>query len=171
MKLELRKLELKDKRNFEKSIIDWKENIQSFVFDYKEINDFESLINKFEKEEKGLDLPDGYVPSTTLYAFLEDKIIGRVSIRHTLTRELSETLGNIGFIIHPDFRGNGYGYQILDETIKYCKKLNINEVLLTCSDLNKNSYKIIEKCKGILIDKIWDDQDKEVIRRYIIKNY
>ncbi len=40
--------------------------------------------------------------------------------------------------------------------------------MVTCAEDNIPSWKIIEHFKGKLEDEVWDDEDKEMIRRYWI---
>ena len=61
-----------------------------------------------EERERGINLPPGHVPSTFLFAFKGERIIGRVSIRHRLNDLLLRVGGHIGYVIVPEFRRQGY---------------------------------------------------------------
>ncbi|MNL68960.1 hypothetical protein D3C87_1937620 [compost metagenome] len=52
--------------------------------------------------------------------------------------------------------------------LEHCKALKIPSALVTCADDNVASWKIIEHFNGKLENRIWDDEDEEMIRRYWI---
>ena len=57
---------------------------------------------------KGIGLPEGYVPGSTLLLWDNDVIVGVFHLRHYLTPALAEGAGHIGYAIHPAYRGKGY---------------------------------------------------------------
>lgn len=57
---------------------------------------------------------------------------------------------------------------MLKQTLRFCRNLWIKDLMITCSDDNIASWKIIEKLGGKLENKVWDDEDNEMIRRYWI---
>ncbi|MEI7480336.1 MAG: GNAT family N-acetyltransferase [bacterium] len=133
--------------------------------DYLE-NNFEMFLSEICNEEKGVGLKDGYVPATVLWLENEDGFIGRVSIRHSLTKELLNRGGHIGYDIRPSLRNRGYGSEILKLVLPIAKGLGIEKILITCADNNIGSCKIIEKNGGILENKI--KENEVVVRRYWI---
>lgn len=82
----------------------------------------------------------------------DNKIIGTIQVRHTLTDELLEDGGNIGYSIRPDERKKGYATQMLKLALEFCKKLGLNKVLLDCEESNIASAKTMLKC-GAIFDK------------------
>ena len=128
------------------------------------------MLIQLKKEAAGIDLAPGYVPHSMLYGFADGKIIGRVSVRHTLNDYLRLRGGHIGYTVAKKYRKNGYATEMVRQAIIYCKKLGIEQIMVTCADENIPSWKIIEKFGGKLQDKIWDAEDKEMIRRYWIAN-
>ena len=58
---------------------------------------------------KGHRLPEGYVPCTSFFLWSGPRIAGLFRLRHHLTPTLQEGAGHIGYTVHPDFRGKGYG--------------------------------------------------------------
>lgn len=54
------------------------------------------------------------------------------------------------------------------QAIDYCKVIGISPIMANCSDDNIPYWKIIESFNGVLEDRIWDDEVKEMIRRYWI---
>lgn len=60
-----------------------------------------------DEREQGVNLPPGHVPSTFLFGFEGDRIVGRVSIRHVLNDFLLRVGGHIGYAVLPEFRRRG----------------------------------------------------------------
>lgn len=54
------------------------------------------------------------------------------------------------------------------QALDFCRTEKINPVMITCADANIPSWKLIEKFGGVLEEKIWDNDDDEMIRRYWI---
>lgn len=169
MKLILRELTAADESAFMAGLKEWVgESPHWYSFIWNDSMTYAEMLNILAKEIRGLDLAPGRVPHSMLYGFLNGEIIGRVSIRHLLNENLRKRGGHIGYAVAPRFRKNGYATELTRQALKYCKNLGINDVMVTCSDNNVPSWKIIEHFKGKLEDKVWDDEDKEMIRRYWI---
>ncbi len=101
-----------------------------------------------------------------------DNFIGRISIRIKLTPELLKYGGNISYAIHPKYWKMGYGTNALNLGLKKAVEIGLNDkVLITCDDDNIGSYRIIEKCGGILENKVinTDGEEEFLTRRYWIK--
>lgn len=160
--------------------LELKDQFIAFVQDYladgdktwgfeQALNDFPAYVQKFAHYRKGLNLPSGYVPDST-YWLMDDNgtILGRVSIRHKLTEKLMQRGGHIGYYIRPSARRKGYGTLICKLGLEKARELGIKRVLITCAKDNIASNRIIEKNGGILENEVWDEQDKEMVRRYWI---
>jgi len=94
------------------------------------------------------------VLATTFFLYRpdDDKIIGSCQLRHSLTEELKQHGGHIGYSISPSERGKGYAKIQLLLVLEEARKMNISELLLTCDETNVGSYKTIESCGGVLLD-------------------
>ncbi|MGB3762627.1 MAG: GNAT family N-acetyltransferase [Ornithinimicrobium sp.] len=79
-------------------------------------------------------------------------IVGRVSIRHTLTPLLFEIGGHVGYAVRPAFRGCGYGTAMLRLSVRRLADLGVHDVLVTCDDDNVGSIRVIERAGGVLED-------------------
>ena len=106
---------------------------------------------------RGENLINGFVPET--YFFLYDsevgagKIVGLFRVRHFLNDSLFWGSGHIGYIIHPEFRGRGYGTLGLKLAIDELKKLDDfveDEIFLRCLRSNEASLKVMLKNGGNL---------------------
>ncbi len=168
-----------DEAVFMKSTELWPgDDLSWFSFIYKAQADFsyQKMLEQLQDEQAGRNLEPNWVPATMLYAFSstsqsnhhsENKIIGRYHIRHSLNDFLLQRGGNVGYAVAPGFRQQGIATQMMAKGTAYIKeKLGLSRILVTCTDSNTGSYKLIEKFGGVLENKVWDDEHGEMIRRY-----
>lgn len=132
---------------------------------YEEWIDFDNRLSK--KHEKQ------YVPSTVYLAIrvADNKLIGIIDFRHSLSEFLLNYGGNIGYSVLPEERRKGYAKEMLRMVLKYCKEYGLHRVLVTCDKYNVGSYKTIQANGGILENEIRDDVNLSksgVIQRYWI---
>ncbi len=169
MALTVRALREGDEQAFFEGMKEWEgEDLDWYTFAWKPGMGFDEMFSILEKESAGVDLAPGRVPHTMLYGFLDEQIIGRVSIRHMLNERLRKRGGHIGYSVAPKYRRKGYATEIVRQGIEFCKKLGLSSIMITCGDENVPSWKIIEHFGGKLEDRVWDEEDKETIRRYWI---
>jgi predicted acetyltransferase len=147
---------------FEGEDLDW------YTFDWKEGMSFSELLDRLEKNEKGAELPSGFVPNTMLYGFVEDKIVGRLHIRHKLNDHLRFRGGHLGYAVAPNSRGQGYATEMLQQGLKECHGLGLEKVLITCGDKNRPSWKVIENVGAYDYTLSIDLEARENLRRYWI---
>ncbi len=141
------------------------------TYDFWEISKDE-LLKKMENYRTGNNLPEGYVKATYFWLVDNDKFIGEISIRHSLTDSLLRFGGNIGYGIRYSHWNKGIGTIMLSKALVYAKEvLGLNKVLITCNDNNFGSARVIEKNGGILQDKIINTIDgvDRLSRRYWIE--
>lgn len=64
----------------------------------------------------------------------------------TIIDEYNET-GEIGYILHPDVWGQGYGTQVAKQLIHFgFEELKLHRIQATCHPANKSSVRVLEKC-------------------------
>lgn len=152
MKVELRKLAKNDGRE----IYDMLQEIGpgengfgncGFNIAYEQFTEY---LDKNINFSEGIGLDKKYVPQTIYWLIVNDKPVGIGKLRHYLNDNLKIVGGHIGYSIRPSERKNGYGNLILKEILKEAQKMNIDEVLLTCDEINIPSRKVIEKNNGVL---------------------
>ena len=140
-----------------------------FLHYYEEGMAFSRYLEVLAEQSRGVNLLPNQVPATFLFAFVGDKIVGRVSIRHSLNAFLERVGGHIGYVVVPEFRRRGYATTILRLSVQIAsEKLGIRRILLTCDDDNIGSIRTIEKNGGILEDVISGPDLDKPKRRYWI---
>lgn len=169
MPLVLRQLREGDEGAFLKGLQEWEgESLDWYTFIWKPGMPFSEMLTLLGKESAGIDLAPGRVPHSMLYGFLDGEIVGRVSVRHELNEALRKRGGNLGYSVAPKFRGKGYATEMVAQALDFCRKLGLKSILVTCTDDNVPSWKIIEHFKGQLENRIMDDGHKTIVRRYWI---
>jgi predicted acetyltransferase len=156
----------------------YQKSFENYVLAYKNINDdcyldiykkglenFDEYLNDLSNISKGIDVPKGWVPSSTFWLIDNHEVVGVVRIRH---QEIG-TAGNIGYDISPCYRNKGYGDQILKLALGEAEKLGIREAIVTCNIDNIYSRKIIEKNNGKLLGTIFDEEENENLYKYSIQ--
>lgn len=171
MNLVLRTLTIEDEKAFNEGLQlfsdmdkDW------YTFVLKDGMSYAEMLKILDDNAKGINIPSNRVPDSMLYGFLDGVIVGRVSIRHQLNDYLFSEGGNIGYSVATSFRKKGIASEMLKQSLEYCKNvLKLKEVLITCDDENVGSYKVIEKCGGVLEAKNVSNDGSKIKRRYWIK--
>jgi predicted acetyltransferase len=120
--------------------------------------EFMQYIEKKEKQAEGIDLPEGYVPSTEYILVNEEgEYVGIFNLRHYLNEKLAEGAGHIGYGIRRDCRGKGYASVGLSLTLQEAKKKGIDTAYLSVHKDNPASL-AVQKKAGAYIDHE-DDQE------------
>lgn len=170
MNLVLRELEINDERAFLKGLEDWSnDDLSWYTFVWKKGMGHAEHLKILQDLKDKSKIPNERVPSTMLYAFINDQIVGRLSIRHELNQNLLRRGGHVGYAVSPKQRNKGHATEMFKQGLEYCKKLALKKILITCADNNIPSWKIIEKFGGVLENTIHDAEEDKVIRRYWIE--
>src|SRR3954454_18215216 len=101
-----------------------------------------AYLDRLQREHRGADLPPGRVPPTYLYGEVDGRVVGRTSIRHTLTDTLRADGGHIGYAVLPAERPRGYATAILRRSLEVARDLGIGRVLVTCREDNAGSLAV-----------------------------
>ena len=150
------------------STITKKVNVNEFIKNDTERSLVIYSITSVKKNSLFMDNPN-YVPYTCYVAITnEGQIVGLGSLRHELNDYLKQFGGHIGYSVVPSERKKGYGTRILKLLLKEAKIKNITDILVTCSEDNIGSTKVIENNKGVLENKI--EHDGKITCRYWIKS-
>lgn len=127
-----------------------------------------SIFENFKNYEKGLNLPQNFVPSSTFWLVENDEYIGTINIRHYLNENLAIYGGHAGLVIKKSKRNQGYGKIAANYILKKAKNLITTPLLLTCQESNTQSIAILHKLPYSKIEKeeIFLYNAKQFIRRY-----
>ena len=111
------------------------------------------LIKK--KQESELDgIVDGWkVPSTTYWLYADGVPVGFGKLRYCLTDALRKSGGHIGYGIAPQFRGKGYGKELLRLLIGKAYDIGIARVLVTIRLDNKASQAVALANGGVITEQ------------------
>lgn len=109
--------------------------------------------------------------ATFLYIREEDeRIIGMVNIRFGLNAFLYHEGGHVGYSIRPSEWRQGYGTELLQEALNFCRFIGLCRVLVICEKENTASARVIQKCGGVLEDEVTGTYSKKRMQRYWIQN-
>lgn len=170
--ISLVKPDIKYRAQYIEMIDEWKsfgEKAEPWVLQV-DYSDFNAMVLKFEQISQGINIPEGFVPSSTFWAYEDetDQIVGAVNIRHYLNDMLMKAWGNIGYGVRPSERRRGFATQILHLAVNECRCLNIKRALLGCYKENIASSKTILKNGGVLENEIKEEDTGRMIQRYWI---
>jgi len=153
-------------KSFENYILAYvRKNDTHYLNIYKKgLEDFHEYLNYLSNLSKGIEIPQGWVTTSTFWLIDNDEVVGVVRVRH----QNVSTAGHIGYDISPCYRNKGYGTEILKLALIEAEKIGIKEVIVTCNIDNIASKKIIEKNNGKLLGTIFDDEENENLYKYSI---
>lgn len=109
-----------------------------------------------------------FVPQSPFWITRGGDYVGRLDIRHSLNERLRLFGGHIGYDIRPSLRRKGCGTRALALGLEEARKLGLDRVLVTCSEHNVGSRKIIEANGGVLEDMVETPFREELTCRYWI---
>ena len=144
-------------------------DVPNFLHYYDEGFSLNRYLEVLDEQERGMNLQPNFVPSTFLFAFVEARIVGRVSIRHSLNAFLERVGGHIGYAVVPECRRRGYATEILRQSVELARtRIGISRILITCDDDNIGSIRTIEKNGGVLENIVRGPDLSKPKRRYWI---
>jgi predicted acetyltransferase len=127
--------------------------MRKFTASWSTPDGFASFVAAIRSQSRGEQLPEGFVPCTTLWWVNGDAYLGRIAIRHELTPWLLEFGGHVGYDVRPTARRRGHATAMLQAALPVARELGIESVLITCDVANIASRKVIESCGGHLEDE------------------
>ncbi len=142
----------------------------NFLHFYQEAMAFSRYLEVLDEQERGLNLAPQYVPATFLFAFVGERIVGRVTIRHALNESLERDGGHIGYVVVPEFRRRGHATRMLASALRIAREQHgLPRVLLTVDDDNVGSIRAIEKNGGVFEGMVRGADGDRPKRRYWIE--
>ena len=89
------------------------------------------------------------VPSSIFWYTSGEYYLGTLVVRHRLTPELAEAGGHVGYHVVTPWRRQGHATRMLAAGLTECRRLGLDEVLLTCDPGNEASRKVILANGGV----------------------
>lgn len=159
-RLIVRKLVLSDLDSFHK--LQSNPNVMQFATgDVKTLDEHQKeiadLINTYQK-------PNNDFWIYTIERKLDHKFVGTLA----LVKD-DEDDDEIGYRFLEKFWGNGYGFEICEGTIQYCKEIGIQKLVAYVVDKNIASAKILEKLNFKVIKKFISDDIQLPETKYELK--
>lgn len=138
-----------------------------FSLDF-EHQDFTALLEHLGDFAKGINVPDGYVPSSTYWLIEAGNIAGVSSLRHCLNERIRQCGGHIGLGIRPSRRGRGLGSALMALTIQEARGKVSGDIHIHCHKGNEASVRMILANGGILDSEIEHGQPPVLVQRYLV---
>lgn len=137
----------------------------AYRLSYKE---YKEWLQKEDDYSKGIRLPEGWVPATTYFLYIDGVPVGYGRVRHSSSAYLETTVGagNLGYGIAKPYRGKGYGDILFKELLKKSKEIGYREIKLFPLKSNAATVKIMIKNGGEIIGEF--KQEKYIIRIPIV---
>lgn len=123
MKIEIKQLSL-NCGNEEYEMLQNIKNDENSFFNSVYEKSYKEYLLWLQKEDdysKENNLPDGWIPQTTYFLYIDGKPVGIGRIRHRISKYLESIgVGNLGYAISKLYRGRGYGNIMLKELLQNC---------------------------------------------------
>ena len=122
--------------------------------------EYTEWLQEVDKHSKGINLPEGWIPYTTYFLYINDIPVGYGRVRHTSSEYLENVVGagNLGYGISKEYRGKGYGNILFTELLKKCKDFGYKEIKLFPLKSNEATVKIMIKNGGKIIGNFKDEK-------------
>jgi len=88
-----------------------------------------------------------------IYGEKNNEMIGRCDYR-CLNNEENYYAGNIGYMIYPEYRGNGYAHLAAELLCKHAYRKGRRFIYITCSPENIASHKTINKLNAEFLKEV-----------------
>ena len=117
-----------------------------------------------DEEDTSIPPAPDWVHCTYRWMVKGERVLGAISLRHSLNDWLLNVGGHIGYGVRPSERRKGLASWALGLTLDEARKLGLERVLITCQVSNVASARTIEKAGGVFEDVRGTGPDE--VRRY-----
>lgn len=140
-RLILKNIELNDKFDMVEMFLNNEIKETYMIPDFEDMEKYNKLFNRFmELSNDSNRFVRGIYLNDTLIGFLNDVEVIGLSVE-------------IGYVISPKHKGNGYMTEALKASIKYLLNNGFNEVICGAFDFNHASMKVMQKAGMIKLDR------------------
>lgn len=121
---------------------------------------YKQWLEEVDNHSKSIDLPEGWIPYTTYFLYINDIPVGYGRVRHLSSEYLENVIGtgNLGYGISKEYRGKGYGNILFVELLKKCKDFGYTEIKLFPLKSNEATVKIMLKNGGEIIGNFKEEK-------------
>ncbi|MBR2521945.1 MAG: hypothetical protein IKE61_02310 [Coriobacteriales bacterium] len=103
-----------------------------------------TIFERYRKDCEGIDLPEGYLPSLTLWGIVDGRFVGCTNIRLRMNEKMIEYGGTLGGFITVSARGKGYGTAMGLLGLEATRRLGVEPIVTTVMESNKASLAFSE---------------------------
>lgn len=129
----------------------------------------EAYLTQFSEMTDESKLAAGRAPQSNFWLLAPDgHVVGMLKIRHHLTARTRISGGHIGYYIHGDHRGKGFGKAALALALEELKRWGEPKALITIYPENVASIKVAEANGADYADTVHDPEANQAINRYWI---
>lgn len=131
---------------------------------------FDAYLERLDAISRGKAPLPSWVPMDVRWLVRDgESIVGTCYLRWSLTSELKNEGGHIGYKVRPSQRRRGYGTIILELALEEFRERRYKRILITCDTDNTPSARIIEKNGGEFQDETTSHHSGKAVSRYWIR--
>jgi predicted acetyltransferase len=113
-------------------------------------NDFQRWVRELNEQPHTAPTKSA-VPATNWWIIHDTRYLGAIQLRHSLNDFLADLGGHVGYGVRPSERRKGVVSLALRQVLTYAaEEIGLNEVLITCDEMNTGSRRAIESAGGRL---------------------
>ena len=165
MSLTLRFLEMEDEEAALSAWHAFQKTPFGFLTFYEVGMPWHEYLTMLADHREGRNLPEGVVKHAMYAAVVDGVFVGRAGIRFELNEIMAFRYGHVGYGVVENYRRKGYATEILRQSLIILAEAGISPALVTCSDDNVGSARVIEKNGGDL-EGVFTDKEGLLFRRY-----
>lgn len=119
---------------------------------------FQAWLRQEADYAQGRGLPEGWIPVSTYFLFVDGVPVGYGRVRHASSPYLENVLrvGNLGYGIAASQRGKGYGKLLFSALLDVCRKFGYRQIKLFPLKSNQATLRIMLGSGGFIAEEFSD---------------